>query len=163
MLASNSLTELLSNIQQHHYVIALHNIHVDLSKVLVLEIQEKPKVLYKVNTQHNLVINKTELEDGFIQYNLRYTLDNLVSNKTLVPTVDDAIYFDFTNSTLYIINTLDSITVNKALPQASLVSLYQDYIALVAIALNKHYDYIDTQCVRQMLKYKLTVATPLLS
>lgn len=163
MLTSNSLTELLNNIQQHHYVIALHNIHAGLCKVLVLEIQEKPKVLYKLNTQHNLVINKTELEDGFIQYNLRYTIDNLVSNKILVPTVDEAIYFDFTNSTIYIINTLDSIRVNQALPQASLVSLYQDYIALVAIALNKHYDYIDPQCVRQMLKYKLTVAEPLLS
>ena len=41
--------------------------------------------------------------------------------------------------------------------------LYQDYIALVAIALNKHYDCIDPQCVRQMLKYKLTVAEPLRS
>lgn len=163
MLTSNSLTELLSNIRQRHYVIALHNIHVDLCKVLVLEIQEKPKVLYKLNTQHNLVINKTELEDGFIQYNLRYTIDNLVSNKILVPTVDEAIYFDFTNSTIYIINTLDSVTVNQALPKASLVSLYQDHIALVAIAINKDYDYIDPQCVRQMLKYNLTVATPLRS
>lgn len=74
MLTSNSLTELLSNIQQHHYVIALHNIHVDLCKVLVLEIQEKPKVLYKLNTQHNLVINKTELEDGFITRRWIYTI-----------------------------------------------------------------------------------------
>lgn len=161
MLTSNSLTELLSNIRQHHYVIALHNIHAGLCKVLVLEIQEKPKVLYKLNTQHNLVINKTELEDGFIQYNLRYTIDNLVSNKILVPTVGEAIYFDFTNSTIYTIDTLDSITVNHTLPKDHLVSLYQDHIALVAIVLNKQYDYIDPQCVRQMLKYKLTVAEPL--
>ena len=163
MLTSNSLKELLNNIRQHHYVIPLHNIRNELTKIFVLEIQEKPKVLYKLNRQHNLVIDKLELDDGFKQYSLRYTHDKLISHKVLVPTVDDAIYFDFTNSTIYTIDTLDSITANHTLPKDHLVSLYQDHIALVAIVLNKQYEYIDSQCVTQMLKYKLTVATPLRS